>query len=98
MSYDMREDNFSSIWEVSLNFTTACSEIGIKIEEGTNKAFDDGIFISDVQDGSPACLGGVQIGDMLLAVNNVDSTCAISLEPARSSQQNLSEELMVKSG
>ena len=68
----MREDNFSSIWEVSLNFTTACSEIGIKIEEGTNKAFGDGIFISDVQDGSPACLGGVQIGDMLLAVNMCD--------------------------
>ena len=69
MSHDMQPDNSSNIWEVSLNNTTTYSEIGVKIEEGNNDTFGAGIFISEVRNGSPAYHGGVQMGDMLLAVN-----------------------------
>ena len=72
MSHDMQPDNSSNIWEVSLNNTTNYSEIGIKIEEGNNDTFGAGIFISEVRNGSPAYHGGVQMGDMLLAVNMCD--------------------------
>ena len=72
MSHDMQPDNSSNIWEVSLNNTTTYSEIGIKIEEGNNDTFGAGIFISEVRNGSPAYHGGVQMGDMLLAVNMCD--------------------------
>ena len=68
----MQPDNSSNIWEVSLNNTTTYSEIGVKIEEGNNDTFGAGIFISEVRNGSPAYHGGVQMGDMLLAVNMCD--------------------------
>ena len=68
----MSQDNISNIWEVTLNNATNYSEIGIKIEEGNNDTFGAGIFILEVRNDSPAFHGGVQIGDMLLAVNMCD--------------------------
>ena len=69
MSLDTEPDKNINTWEVSLNNATTYSEIGIKIEEGNSKTFGPGIFISEVRIGSPAYHGGVQKGDMLLAVN-----------------------------
>ena len=88
----MSQDNISNIWEVTLNNATNYSEIGIKIEEGNNDTFGAGIFILEVRNDSPAFHGGVQIGDMLLAVNMCDF-----LVHAESLQQSLSGGLMVKS-
>ena len=69
---DKEPDKNINTWEVSLNNATTYSEIGIKIEEGNSKTFGPGIFISEVRIGSPAYHGGVQKGDMLLAVNMCD--------------------------
>ncbi|GBP75936.1 Inactivation-no-after-potential D protein [Eumeta japonica] len=39
------------------------------IIEGRHAEVGQGIFISDIQEGSPAEQAGLQIGDMILAVN-----------------------------
>ena len=72
MLLDKEPDKNINTWEVSLNNATTYSEIGIKIEEGNSKTFGPGIFISEVRIGSPAYHGGVQKGDMLMAVNMCD--------------------------
>ncbi|XP_020285620.1 uncharacterized protein LOC109855592 isoform X2 [Pseudomyrmex gracilis] len=43
--------------------------LGIMIIEGKHLAVGQGIFVSDIQEGSAAEQAGLQIGDMILAVN-----------------------------
>lgn len=43
--------------------------LGIMIIEGRHQEVGHGIFVSDIQDGSPAQSAGLQVGDMILAVN-----------------------------
>ena len=46
--------------------------LGIMIVEGKHQESGTGVFISDLQDGSVADKAGLQVGDMILAVNNED--------------------------
>ena len=66
-----------------------------QIEEGNNETFGAGIFILEVRNGSPAYHGGVQIGDMLLAVNMCDLLGA-SREFAAELIRRIDGEIMMK--
>ncbi|KAF9809033.1 hypothetical protein SFRURICE_014049, partial [Spodoptera frugiperda] len=57
------------------------SGLGIMIIEGRHTEAGRGIFVSDLQEGSAAEQGGLQIGDMLLAVNR-DSLLNCSYDAA----------------
>ena len=46
--------------------------LGIMIVEGKHQESGTGVFISDLQEGSVADKAGLQVGDMILAVNNED--------------------------
>jgi C-terminal processing protease CtpA/Prc len=46
--------------------------LGIMIVEGKHQESGTGVFISDLQDGSVADKAGLQVGDMILAVNSED--------------------------
>ncbi|XP_035710408.1 multiple PDZ domain protein isoform X3 [Folsomia candida] len=46
--------------------------LGVMIMEGRHAELGQGIFISDIQDGSPAEQAGLFVGDMILAVNSED--------------------------
>ncbi|CAL4059079.1 unnamed protein product, partial [Meganyctiphanes norvegica] len=46
--------------------------MGIMIIEGKHAKYGKGIFISDLQEGSPADEGGLKVGDMILCVNKDD--------------------------
>ena len=46
--------------------------LGIMIVEGKHQESGTGVFISDLQEGSVADRAGLQVGDMILAVNNED--------------------------
>lgn len=46
--------------------------LGIMILEGRHAEAGQGIFVSDIQEGSPAHKAGLGVGDMILAVNGVD--------------------------
>lgn len=43
--------------------------LGIMIIEGSHKATGTGIFVSDIQEKSPAFHSGLKVGDMILAIN-----------------------------
>ncbi|KAA0192755.1 hypothetical protein HAZT_HAZT004055 [Hyalella azteca] len=43
--------------------------VGIMIIEGKHAEYGEGIFISDLQEASPAAQAGLQVGDMILMVN-----------------------------
>ncbi|XP_033224780.1 inactivation-no-after-potential D protein-like isoform X2 [Belonocnema kinseyi] len=43
--------------------------LGIMIIEGKHSEVGQGIFVSDIQEGSAAEIAGLQVGDMILAVN-----------------------------
>lgn len=57
------------------------SSLGIMIIEGKHSIAGQGIFISDIQEGSTAEKSGLKIGDMLLAVNR-DSLLGCNYETA----------------
>ncbi|XP_023235335.1 inactivation-no-after-potential D protein-like isoform X2 [Centruroides sculpturatus] len=46
--------------------------LGIMIIEGKHAEVGQGIFISDIQEGSPAKQAGLNVGDMILAVNQTE--------------------------
>ncbi|KAH9366590.1 hypothetical protein HPB48_010910 [Haemaphysalis longicornis] len=46
--------------------------LGIMILEGRHAEAGQGIFVSDIQEGSPAHQAGLGVGDMILAVNRTD--------------------------
>uniref|UniRef100_A0A182S5S2 PDZ domain-containing protein n=1 Tax=Anopheles maculatus TaxID=74869 RepID=A0A182S5S2_9DIPT len=60
---------------------TGTSSLGIMIIEGKHSIAGQGIFISDIQEGSTAEKSGLKIGDMLLAVNR-DSLLGCNYESA----------------
>uniref|UniRef100_A0A182MP23 PDZ domain-containing protein n=1 Tax=Anopheles culicifacies TaxID=139723 RepID=A0A182MP23_9DIPT len=60
---------------------TGTSSLGIMIIEGKHSIAGQGIFISDIQEGSTAEKSGLKIGDMLLAVNR-DSLLGCNYETA----------------
>lgn len=50
--------------------------LGIMILEGRHAEAGQGIFVSDIQEGSPAHQAGLGVGDMILDVNGTDVTGA----------------------
>lgn len=52
------------------------SDLGIMIMEGRHAELGQGIFISDIQEGSVAEQAGLFVGDMILAVNGEDTVGA----------------------
>jgi len=42
------------------------------IIEGKHSELGRGVFVSDIQEGSPAELAGLSVGDMILCVNQLD--------------------------
>ncbi|XP_037528743.1 multiple PDZ domain protein isoform X1 [Rhipicephalus sanguineus] len=50
--------------------------LGIMILEGRHAEAGQGIFVSDIQEGSPAHQAGLGVGDMILEVNGTDVTGA----------------------
>ncbi|CAD0205959.1 unnamed protein product [Chrysodeixis includens] len=72
-----------TIWRRTLSFKKkkGPSGLGIMIIEGRHTEAGRGIFVSDLQEGSAAEQGGLQIGDMLLAVNR-DSLLNCSYDAA----------------
>jgi S1-C subfamily serine protease len=42
------------------------------IIEGKHSELGRGVFVSDIQEGSPAELAGLSVGDMILCVNQMD--------------------------
>ena len=42
------------------------------IIEGKHSELGRGVFVSDIQEGSPAELAGLSVGDMILCVNLMD--------------------------
>ncbi|KPM05550.1 multiple PDZ domain protein-like protein [Sarcoptes scabiei] len=50
----------------------ATQGLGIMIIEGKRADVGRGVFVSDIQDGSPAENAGLSVGDMILCVNQTD--------------------------
>lgn len=50
--------------------------LGIMIIEGKHTDLGRGVFISDIQSGSPAEQSGLAVGDMILCVNQTDLICS----------------------
>ena len=50
--------------------------LGIMIIEGKHTELGRGVFISDIQSGSPAEQSGLAVGDMILCVNQTDLICS----------------------
>nr|XP_046917339.1 multiple PDZ domain protein-like [Dermatophagoides farinae] len=50
----------------------ATQGLGIMIIEGKRPDVGRGVFVSDIQDGSPAENAGLSVGDMILCVNHID--------------------------
>uniref|UniRef100_A0A2A4K6R3 PDZ domain-containing protein n=1 Tax=Heliothis virescens TaxID=7102 RepID=A0A2A4K6R3_HELVI len=79
---DMSEDRFAGYKGVrDITIKKGPSGLGIMIIEGRHTEAGRGIFVSDLQEGSAAEQGGLQIGDMLLAVNR-DSLLNCSYDAA----------------
>lgn len=76
------EDRFASYKGVrNVSIKKGSSSLGIMIIEGRHAEVGQGIFISDIQEGSAAEQAGLQIGDMILAVNK-DSLLGCSYDAA----------------
>nr|QDR50999.1 inactivation no afterpotential D [Manduca sexta] len=76
------EDRFASYKGVrDITVKKGPSGLGIMIIEGRHTEVGRGIFVSDLQEGSAAEQAGLQIGDMLLAVNR-DSLLNCSYDAA----------------
>ncbi|KAI5644713.1 PDZ domain (Also known as DHR or GLGF) domain-containing protein [Phthorimaea operculella] len=76
------EDRFSGYKGVrDLTIKKGPSGLGIMIIEGRHTEAGRGIFVSDLQEGSAAEQAGLQIGDMILAVNR-DSLLTCSYDAA----------------
>jgi inactivation no afterpotential D protein len=56
----------------SVIFFQSGGGLGIMIMEGRHAELGQGIFISDIQEGSVAELAGLFVGDMILSVNQED--------------------------
>lgn len=68
--YKKSEDQFAAYKGVrTVAIRKGTSSLGIMIIEGRHAEVGQGIFISDIQEGSAAEMAGLQIGDMILAVN-----------------------------
>ncbi|XP_026465681.1 inactivation-no-after-potential D protein-like [Ctenocephalides felis] len=64
------EEDYSSFKNVrTITIKKGSQSLGIMIIEGRHQEVGHGIFVSDIQDGSPAQSAGLQVGDMILAVN-----------------------------
>lgn len=81
---DDNEDMFTNFKNVRLvKIKKGSSGLGIMIIEGRHSEAGQGIFISDIQEGSSAEQAGLGIGDMILAVNS-DVLLGCSYENAAS--------------
>ncbi|XP_011266396.1 uncharacterized protein LOC105257462 isoform X2 [Camponotus floridanus] len=67
------DDNFTSFSKYKgvreVQIKKSSHGLGIMIIEGKHLAVGQGIFVSDIQDGSAAEQAGLKMGDMILAVN-----------------------------
>lgn len=78
------EDRFAGYKGVrNVTIKKGTASLGIMIIEGRHAEVGQGIFISDIQEGSAAEQAGLQIGDMILAVNK-DSLLGSSYDSAAS--------------
>ncbi|XP_063700401.1 inactivation-no-after-potential D protein isoform X2 [Culicoides brevitarsis] len=78
------EDIFASFKNVhTVTVKKGNQSLGIMIIEGKHAEVGQGIFISDIQEGSNAEKAGLNIGDMILAVNK-DSLLGCNYETAAS--------------
>ncbi|CRK90696.1 CLUMA_CG004393, isoform A [Clunio marinus] len=78
------EDAFASFKNVRhVTIKKGNQSLGIMIIEGKHAEVGQGIFVSDIQEGSSAEKAGLNIGDMLLAVNK-DSLLGCNYETAAS--------------
>lgn len=81
---DEDEDVFAHYTNVRMvQIKKGNSGLGIMIIEGKHAEVGQGIFISDIQEGSMADMAGLHIGEMILAVNK-DSLIGCSYETAAS--------------
>lgn len=64
-----------------LSMTKAGPSLGIMIIEGKHSDMGQGIFVSDIQEGSVAEMAGLAVGDMILSVNG-DSLLNCNYETA----------------
>lgn len=81
---DEEDEIFSTYKNVRIvSIKKAASGLGIMIIEGKHADVGQGIFISDIQEGSMADKAGLNIGEMILSVNK-DSLIGCSYETAAS--------------
>ncbi|XP_021700002.1 multiple PDZ domain protein isoform X4 [Aedes aegypti] len=81
---DEEDEIFSTYKNVRIvSIKKAASGLGIMIIEGKHAEVGQGIFISDIQEGSMADKAGLNIGEMILSVNK-DSLLGCSYEAAAS--------------
>ncbi|CAH2236280.1 jg7044 [Pararge aegeria aegeria] len=76
---DDRFVNYKGVRDITIK--KGPSGLGIMIIEGRHTEAGRGIFVSDLQEGSAAEQGGLNIGDMILAVNR-DSLLSCSYDAA----------------
>ncbi|XP_052744345.1 inaD-like protein [Bicyclus anynana] len=76
---DDRFANYKGVRDITIK--KGPSGLGIMIIEGRHTEAGRGIFVSDLQEGSAAEQGGLNIGDMILAVNR-DSLLSVSYDAA----------------
>ncbi|XP_045762416.1 inaD-like protein isoform X2 [Maniola jurtina] len=76
---DDRFANYKGVRDITIK--KGPSGLGIMIIEGRHTEAGRGIFVSDLQEGSAAEQGGLNIGDMILAVNK-DSLLSCSYDAA----------------
>ncbi|CAH2058322.1 unnamed protein product, partial [Iphiclides podalirius] len=82
------EDRFAGYKGVrDITIKKGPSGLGIMIIEGRHTEAGRGIFVSDLQEGSAAEQAGLQIGDMILAVNR-DSLLSCSYDAAAAKLKN----------
>ncbi|XP_054162710.1 multiple PDZ domain protein-like isoform X2 [Oppia nitens] len=70
---DIIEEKYSKYKGVrTITVRKSSQGLGIMIIEGKHSELGRGVFVSDIQEGSPAELAGLTVGDMILCVNMID--------------------------
>ncbi|XP_050503715.1 inactivation-no-after-potential D protein isoform X2 [Diabrotica virgifera virgifera] len=87
VSEESFKDKFPNVRTVALRKEPTHS-LGIMIIEGKHAGVGKGIFISDIQEGGTAEKAGLEIGEMILAVNK-DSLIGVTYEVAASLLKNV---------